>query len=223
MENKNDPLLSIVKDNWMMLTTTGFIAAQVLAVTIEQYKLRNFGVEFLSIAQLQDLPLILLRYPEMIMFVLYSGFAVYSYFSFYRITRSEKKSTWDVVTTRRGFSLVALFMVGWLFCVLFWFKSEPMREVYHLENGAFTRMLSLPKNEDYSHNCYGYITSTSKYFVLYDQLAGRAITIDKSMLSHIQWTYLPSFVSNTKSMKCTITGARYDSKNSETRTKVVPL
>ncbi|MEZ8343431.1 hypothetical protein AB6D05_15110 [Vibrio cyclitrophicus] len=213
------PLLAMIKSNWAIITTTGFITAQILAIKLEYYKLKLFGIEFLSIAQLQDVPLILLRYPEMILFVIYGGVALYAYFELYTLIKNGERISWRIIHTSKGKNALILLLSGLAFCVMFWYKSEPIKEAYLINNKAFTKVVVFQQSTNFENKCFGYISSTISHLVLYDFVQRKAMTIRKSTVDTMHWTYLPELTFNKS--KCSVGTGLYD-KNEGTK-KVVPL
>lgn len=194
-------VLDILKSNWAIITAIGLVTAQTLAVYMEVKTLEHFGVEYLSIAQLSDLPLILLRYPEMIMFVIYGGFVLYAINDVFELfySRHLVKAYFKSV---RFASTVVYLLCGLVFISAFWENSTPAKRSRWITNEAFPNVVLLKGTESNTTKCYGLITATSTHLVIYDLAMHEAITIQKSSIDYIRWPY--GKVSIQRNGKCLV-------------------
>lgn len=189
MDLRKNPVLDLIKTNWGMLTAIGLVASQILAVYMEVRTLQYFGVEYLTIAQPSDLPMILFRYPEMIMFVVYGGITLYAFNELYEVCLSRNLSR-AYFGSRRFFSSVTLLLCGTIVMFLFWDISTPAKRSEWISNKAFPNLVLIKNSESGKGKCYGLITATSTHLVLYDITLKEALTIQKSNIDKVRWLYM---------------------------------
>ncbi len=189
MDLRKNPILDLIKTNWGILTAIGLVASQILAVYMEVRTLQYFGVEYLTIAQPSDLPMILFRYPEMIMFVVYVGIALYAFNDLYEVGFSKNLSK-AYFESRRFFSSVTLLLCGTIVMFLFWDISTPAKRSEWISNKTFPNLVLIKNSESGKSKCYGLITATSTHLVLYDVTLKEALTIQKSTIDEVRWPYM---------------------------------
>ncbi|WP_281628962.1 hypothetical protein [Vibrio sp. St2] len=188
MVRKNASIFELIKDNWGIVTALGVVVSQILAVSIEVQTLGFFGVEYLAIAQLSDIPLILLRYPEMILFTIYAGLAIYGLHNICEAWRTGSR-TKRYFRTPDFLSNMLLIVLGAIFVLSFWEYSKSAQRLQWLNHRAFPNAVMITATNKEKSKCYGYISATTTHLVLYDFAIKEAKTILKSSVEDIRWPY----------------------------------
>ncbi|MDD1782961.1 hypothetical protein LRP49_17450 [Enterovibrio sp. ZSDZ35] len=179
---------------------------------MEVRTLQYFGVEYLTIAQPSDLPMILFRYPEMILFVVYGGVTLYAFIDLYEAYLSKNLSRANLVSPRL-FSSLMLILCGAIVMLLFWNTSTPVKRSEWISNKSFPNSVLINNPESGKSKCYGLITATSTHLVLYDSTLKEALTIQKSSIDEVRWPYMK--VKVTSNGECLVYDSLEDYKASK--------